>query len=147
MPVTSCPRWRKACARRAQRARRSVAAGAGAGAKFDADSLLAHKEEDFEDALVRASGLTVDAFADRETAAPGESLRVTVQTYLPVVDPGRWCRHERGDERRQERWRWRRRWCERRGWQVGGIERIRFHSFAQLRRARGGSCRSSAPHR
>ena len=42
-------------------------------AKFDADSLLAHKESDFEDALVRASGLTVDAFADRESAAPGES--------------------------------------------------------------------------
>ena len=37
---------------------------------------------------MRASGLTVDAFADRETAAPGESLRVTVQTYLPVADPG-----------------------------------------------------------
>jgi LmbE family N-acetylglucosaminyl deacetylase len=56
-------------------------------AKFDADSLLAHKEADFEDALVRASGLTVDALADRETAAPGESLRVTVQTYQPVATP------------------------------------------------------------
>ena len=56
-------------------------------AKWDADSLLAHKEADFEDALVRASGLEIDVLADRATAAPGESLRVTVQTYLPVADP------------------------------------------------------------
>ena len=75
-------------------------------AKFDADSLLAHKEADFEDALVRASGLTVDAFADRETAAPGESLRVTVQTYLPVVDPGAGGAGTSADERWRERWRW-----------------------------------------
>jgi LmbE family N-acetylglucosaminyl deacetylase len=52
-------------------------------AKGDADFLLALKEQEFQDALVRASGLVVDALVDRETAAPGESVRATVNTYLP----------------------------------------------------------------
>ena len=33
--------------------------------------------------LVRASGLEVDVLADRESAAPGETARVTVNVYVP----------------------------------------------------------------
>jgi LmbE family N-acetylglucosaminyl deacetylase len=58
-------------------------AGASDQAKADADFLLAVKEDEFEDALVRASGLVVDVLADREVAAPGESVRASVNIFLP----------------------------------------------------------------
>jgi LmbE family N-acetylglucosaminyl deacetylase len=50
-------------------------------ARADADFLLALKESEFEDALVRASGLVIDVLANVETAAPGESVRVTINSY------------------------------------------------------------------
>jgi LmbE family N-acetylglucosaminyl deacetylase len=50
-------------------------------ARADADFLLALKESEFEEALVRASGLVIDVLANVETAAPGESVRVTINTY------------------------------------------------------------------
>jgi len=56
-------------------------AAASKQAIADADFLLSVKEDEFEDALVRASGLVVDALADQEIAAPGESVRATVNVY------------------------------------------------------------------
>jgi LmbE family N-acetylglucosaminyl deacetylase len=49
--------------------------------------LLDVKLRDFGDALERAAGITVDVLADREVAAPGGSLRVDVQTYVPNGSP------------------------------------------------------------
>jgi LmbE family N-acetylglucosaminyl deacetylase len=75
---------------RAARAARSTLKGVAGSedARYDADTLLAYKEAEFEEALFRAAGVTVDALADRETAAPGESLRVDVHTYVPDVASG-----------------------------------------------------------
>jgi LmbE family N-acetylglucosaminyl deacetylase len=55
---------------------------APAPARADADFLLALKEDEFEDALVRASGLMVDALVDQEIVAPGESVKATVNIYV-----------------------------------------------------------------
>src|SRR5712691_1021246 len=50
---------------------------ATAEAKADADFLLAFKEDEFSDALVRASGAVVDPLSDQETVVQGETLIVT----------------------------------------------------------------------
>ena len=55
-------------------------------AKGDADFLLAVKERDFADALVRAAGVVVDPLSDNETVAPGGSLIVSARTFL--ANPG-----------------------------------------------------------
>lgn len=57
--------------------------GASAQARGDADFVLALKESEFEDALVRASGLVVDVLANTETAAPGEAVHASVHIYVP----------------------------------------------------------------
>ena len=69
----------------ATRAARSAAslATASADAKADADFLLAIKEQEFSDALVRASGAIVDPLADQETVVQGGSLVVTSRIFLP----------------------------------------------------------------
>ena len=73
----------------AARAARTAAAGlsAPADAKAEADFLLAIKVAQFEDALVRASGIVVDALADREVASAGDTLRVTVNVFQPDGTP------------------------------------------------------------
>jgi LmbE family N-acetylglucosaminyl deacetylase len=73
----------------AARVARTAAAGlsASAGAKAEADFLLALKVGEFEDALVRASGIVVDALADREVASAGETLRVNVNVFQPDGTP------------------------------------------------------------
>jgi LmbE family N-acetylglucosaminyl deacetylase len=53
-----------------------------AGARDDADFLLAHKEQDFTAAAIRAAGVTVDPLADAETVVPGESVGVNVRVFL-----------------------------------------------------------------
>ncbi len=55
---------------------------APAEARADADFLLAAKEHDFTDALVRAAGVVVDPLADAETVVPGGTLNVSVRTFL-----------------------------------------------------------------
>jgi LmbE family N-acetylglucosaminyl deacetylase len=55
--------------------------------KFDTDFLLARKAEQFEAALVQATGLVVDALADRETVAPGETFGVAVNAFVPETSP------------------------------------------------------------
>jgi hypothetical protein len=56
---------------------------APAAARAEAEFLLAIKVAQFEDALLRASGVAVDALADREVAAAGESLGVGVHLFTP----------------------------------------------------------------
>ncbi|MGH9346243.1 MAG: PIG-L family deacetylase [Vicinamibacterales bacterium] len=69
-------------AARAARTRvRSLAAAAAARA--EADFLLAFKEADFTDALVRAAMVVVDPLADQETLVPGGSLIVTARVFMP----------------------------------------------------------------
>jgi len=68
----------------ATRAARQALRGLGApdDARADADFLLAAKERDFTDALVRAAGVVIDPLADTETVVPGEALIVSVRTFL-----------------------------------------------------------------
>jgi LmbE family N-acetylglucosaminyl deacetylase len=51
-------------------------------ARAEADFLLAVKERDFAEALVRAAGVVVDPLADVEMVTPGGSLTVSVRTFL-----------------------------------------------------------------
>lgn len=68
-------------------ARQALTAAAGsADAKADADFLLAAKERDFVEALTRAAGIVVDPLADAETVVAGESLGVTIRTFLSSPD-------------------------------------------------------------
>src|SRR5688572_9011837 len=63
-----------------------VALDAARDAKADADFLLAVKERDFSDALVRAAGVVVDPLSDAETVTPGGTLVVSARTFL--ANPG-----------------------------------------------------------
>ena len=103
-PVTLVPVLARGLA--AARAARTAAAAlsATADAKAEADFLLALKVAEFEDALVRASGIVVDALAEREVASAGDTLRVNVNVFQPDGAPvtagaehaRRACRMDRG---------------------------------------------------
>ncbi len=69
---------------RATRAARAAvrSSGGSVDARADADFLLAFKEHDFADALVRAAEVVVDPLADQETFLRGGSVGVTVRTFL-----------------------------------------------------------------
>ncbi len=68
----------------ARAARAAVArVAAPEAAKDEAEFLLAIKVAEFEDALVRASAIVVDALADREIASAGDALRVNVNLFQP----------------------------------------------------------------
>ncbi len=73
----------------AVRAARRKTAGldAPAGARAEAEFLLRVKDEQFEDALVRAAGVVTDLLADREVAAAGDPLRATVSVFVPEGSP------------------------------------------------------------
>src|SRR5690606_38418450 len=58
-------------------------ASGGGEARAEADFLLAIKERQFEEALQRAAGITLDPLADRETAVPGATVGVRVRMFLP----------------------------------------------------------------
>lgn len=66
--------------RRARQALESV--GGSAGARAEADFLLAIKEQDFTTALLRTAGIVVDPLADSETVVQGGRLGVTIRTFL-----------------------------------------------------------------
>jgi LmbE family N-acetylglucosaminyl deacetylase len=66
--------------RRARASLRDLMAPAAASA--DADFLLAVKERDFGEAVVRAAGVNVDPLSDEETIAPGGTLHVDVRTFI-----------------------------------------------------------------
>ena len=68
----------------AREARQTLATTAGdADARAEADFLLGHKVRQFEDALVHASGVTVDAVAQAETIVPGGTTTVSVRAFVP----------------------------------------------------------------
>ena len=71
----------------ATRAAREAVRGldAPADARADAEFLLAAKERDFTEALVRAAGVVVDPLAEAETVVAGGALNVSVRTFL--ADP------------------------------------------------------------
>ena len=73
----------------ATRAARAAAKAAGGttDAWADADFLLAFKEQDFADALVRAAGAVVDPLSDVETMVPGGAVVVSVRTFVPPGAP------------------------------------------------------------
>jgi LmbE family N-acetylglucosaminyl deacetylase len=56
-------------------------------AKAEATFLLDRKVAEFEDALVRAAGVVVDPLSDREVAAPGDTIRVSVNLFVPDGSP------------------------------------------------------------
>ena len=82
-PARSVPAIAEAL--KAVRTARSALARATAPelAKADADFLLALKEEDAADALVRAAGLTLDPLADRETVVPGTAVTISARIFGP----------------------------------------------------------------
>jgi LmbE family N-acetylglucosaminyl deacetylase len=53
-------------------------------ARADADFLLALKEGEFSDALVRAAEVDVDPLASAETVIAGDSLNVLVRSFIPA---------------------------------------------------------------
>jgi len=71
---------------RATRAARAAVKGASgsADARADADFLLAFKENEFSEALVRAAEVDVDPLASQETVVQGEAVDVLVRTFLPA---------------------------------------------------------------
>ena len=71
---------------RATRAARAAvkAASGGADARADADFLLAFKEDEFSEALIRAAEVDVDPLASQDTVVQGESVDVLVRTFLPA---------------------------------------------------------------
>jgi LmbE family N-acetylglucosaminyl deacetylase len=52
-------------------------------ARAEADFLLAFKETDFAEALVRAAGVVIDPLADEETVVQGGRFGVNVRAFLP----------------------------------------------------------------
>jgi LmbE family N-acetylglucosaminyl deacetylase len=86
-PLGILPRVTTALAevRGARRQTRELAAPDAARA--EADFLLGVKEAQITDVLLRASGLEIDVLTDRESAAPGESARVSVNAYVPDGSP------------------------------------------------------------
>ncbi|MGI9107849.1 MAG: NEW3 domain-containing protein [Pyrinomonadaceae bacterium] len=71
--------------RAVRKARAKLAAGKiEQNALADADFMLARKESDFSEALRRAAGVEIDALAEDETVAPGESLPVSVRVFVPA---------------------------------------------------------------
>ena len=71
---------------RATRAARAAVKSAGgtADARADADFLLAFKETEFTDALVRAAEVDADPLASQETVVQGETVDVLVRTFVPA---------------------------------------------------------------
>ncbi len=70
---------------RATRAARAAvkSSNASTDARADADFLLAFKEQEFVDGLLRAAAVVVDPLADQETIVQGGTVGVTVRTFLP----------------------------------------------------------------
>lgn len=69
-----------------RQARTRLARVSDEAARVNADFLLAQKERDFTEALQRAAGVVVDALADTDTIAPGESFTVTVRSFYPDAE-------------------------------------------------------------
>ncbi len=76
--------------RHTQEARQTLARLKGSpDARAEADFLLAQKEQEFREALRLAYGVRVDALADAETVARGDSFVVAVRVFAPDARAGR----------------------------------------------------------
>jgi LmbE family N-acetylglucosaminyl deacetylase len=53
----------------------------------EADFLLSHKEEEFEEALGRAAGVVLDATAGTATVVGGDTLQAAVRLFVPQGSP------------------------------------------------------------
>jgi len=73
-------------ATRAARTAARSAVGSDAS-RAEADFLLAVKEADFTEALVRAASVVIDPLADQETVVPGGTLGVTTRLFAPEHAP------------------------------------------------------------
>ncbi|MFN0120342.1 MAG: PIG-L family deacetylase [Blastocatellia bacterium] len=58
------------------------AAGLDAVARASVDNILARKEHEFSDALLKSQGVIVDALTNTEMIAPGESVAITINVYV-----------------------------------------------------------------
>ena len=67
---------------REARTLRNTLSGLDAVARANVDALLARKEREFADALMKAHGVIVDALSNTEIVTPGETLEVTTNVYL-----------------------------------------------------------------
>jgi LmbE family N-acetylglucosaminyl deacetylase len=56
-------------------------------ARAEARFLLAHKIRQYEDAMLHASGVSIDAVAQRETLVPGAATIVSARAFLPERSP------------------------------------------------------------
>jgi LmbE family N-acetylglucosaminyl deacetylase len=73
-----------------QEARRTLARlQVSPDARAEADFLLARKEHEFQEALRLAHGVRMDALADAETVARGDSFVVAVRVFAPDASAGR----------------------------------------------------------
>jgi hypothetical protein len=62
-------------------------AGGDENARHEARVLLAHKIRQYEEALVHASGVAIDAVAQRETLVPGGATVVSARAFVPAGSP------------------------------------------------------------
>ena len=67
---------------RAARQALSSMSGSSNNARIDADFVLALKEQDFTEAIIRAAGVVVDPLADAETVVAGGRVGVNVRVFL-----------------------------------------------------------------
>ncbi len=58
----------------------------GANIARKIDFYVERKKSEFSEALKRASGIRIDALADRETVAPDESFLITAKVFFPNAD-------------------------------------------------------------
>ncbi|MBO0721432.1 MAG: hypothetical protein J2P41_11460, partial [Blastocatellia bacterium] len=70
------------------RALRGGLGNLSAVARANVDGLLARKERDFSDALIKAHGVVVDALSNAEIVTEGEKIDVTVNVYLRGASGG-----------------------------------------------------------
>jgi LmbE family N-acetylglucosaminyl deacetylase len=70
------------------RALRSTLGSLDAISRATVDGMLARKEQEFSDALVKSHGVIVDALSNTEIVTPGESVDVTANVFLGRPGPG-----------------------------------------------------------
>ncbi|MCI0338708.1 MAG: PIG-L family deacetylase [Acidobacteria bacterium] len=56
--------------------------------KANVDGMLARKEKDFSDALIKAHGVIVDALSNTEIITPGETVEVSANVYFRTTSSG-----------------------------------------------------------
>src|SRR5262245_59012258 len=70
---------------REARALRAAASSLDPRARATVDGMLARKEKDFSDALIKAHGVMVDALSNTEIVTPGETIEVRTNVYFRSI--------------------------------------------------------------